>query len=192
MIDAVISDADERWQDTVEMLATFIEFSLPVDTNIAVVLEGGPSKTLFIPVTLQGKHSKSKEDVIKYLQVYMSSLGGDYNTKQAMGRATQMLKDDALSETKIIFHVTHGPLADDSESPCDLSPEWADNNIQVITIMDGEVGPMAPIDCSESEDEFQSSSLYFNHTTEYELNMDLIQSSTGLEAEVNLLIVEYK
>ena len=46
--------------------------------------------------------------------------------------------------------------------------------------MDGDVGPTELIDCSESEDEFPSASVYLNHTSEYERNMDEIQSSTEI------------
>ena len=182
VIDAVISEADERWEDTVDMLSTFIEFSLPEDPSVGVVLLGG-SSTPQVPIPLSS--DTSKEDVLDYIQNDMPSLGGERYTLNSLQEATEMLQPLDDSE-QVIFFVTHGPTVDESQSPCVLSAIWSPEGINVVTIMDGDVEPMETITCLEdSPYEYSNTSLYFNTTVEYELNMDKIQATTGLETEVN-------
>ena len=183
MIDTTISKEDERWDDTVEMLTTFIEYSLTEDPQVAVVLLGG-SPDPQVPITFAD--DASKQDVIDYINNDMPSLGGERYTLNSLNAATSMLQ--ALdSDPQMMFFVTHGPTLDASQSPCALSAIWYIENIRLITLMDGDVGNEEYINCLERAPyEFQNVTLYFNTTSEYQFNMDKIQGTTSLDAEVTI------
>ena len=101
-----------------------------------------------------------------------------------MDATTDMIRDNDLSYTQMIFQVQHSPVVDVDQSPCELAAKWHIDDIRVVTLMDGDVGFTELIDCAVADYTFPNASLYFNDTAEYQMNMDLIQKATGLLAEV--------
>merc|ERR1719204_1894632 len=119
------------------MLSNVITYMLPDDSQIGMILVGGEG-SLELPFSLSDDSSASS--IVNYLENTMSSLGGEYYTKEAMEGATTMLANEGTNDNQMIFHVTHGPPVDSSQSPCPLHETWGANGIRIITIMDGDIG----------------------------------------------------
>ena len=122
LLDVVfVIDAVKEDENTVEMVSKLIEYVLPAESRIAVILAGGEgSETVF-----SLSDDPDGEEVVDYL-LSMEPLGGTLNLLDAATEATDMIDADTASEagrTPVIFMVVHD-APDDDQSPCSLGTRW--------------------------------------------------------------------
>ena len=140
-----------------------LSYMIPQNSSVGVILIGG-DEFPEIPMTLEDGCPPCAVD---YINNMMPSLGGDYYIHNSMEDATQMLRDTGTNDERFLLMVTHGPPVDISQSPCELHALWHLLGYHIITLMDGDVGPIDEITCDGVPYKYSNCSKYFNNTNEY-------------------------